>query len=100
MSRDGRLMPPTGNGGSVPDVAVVSASVVCPRVLKGKRFRVPTNRAAAKARLKAALKLRRRKMAIVEHLRRPSKTNCGQINEAEIRSASHEQNGRSAGNQG
>ena len=76
-SRDGRLMPPTGNGASVPGVAVVSASVVCPRMLKGKRFSVPKKRDAAKARLEAALKLRRRKRAIVRHLRRAGKTNRG-----------------------
>src|SRR5882724_11236146 len=66
-------MPPTGSGGSVPDV--VSVSVVCPRVLKGKRFSVPKKRDAAKARLETTLKVRRRKVAIVEHLRRPGKTN-------------------------
>ena len=70
-------MAPAGSGGSVADVAVVAASVVCPRVFKGKRFRVPRKRDAAKARLEAALKLRRRKRAIVRHLRRAGKTNRG-----------------------
>src|SRR5882724_2816275 len=68
-------MPPTGSGSSVPDVAVVSASVVCPRVLKGKRVSVPRKRDAAKARFEATLKVQGRKMATVGHLRRPGKTN-------------------------
>src|SRR5438067_6288120 len=68
-------MLPTGSGASVPDVAVVSVSVVCPRVFKGRKFRVPRKRDAAKARLEATLKMQGRKMATVGYLRRPGKTN-------------------------
>src|SRR5438874_2595702 len=68
-------MPPAGRGASVPDVAVVSASVACPRVLKGKRVSVPKKKDAAKVRLETTLKVQGRKMATVGHLRPPGKTN-------------------------
>src|SRR5437588_12612005 len=90
-------MPPTGSGGSVPDV--VAVSVVCPRVLKGKRFSVPKKRDAAKARLEATLKVQGRKMATVGHLRRPGKTNRALNKRGRTLVSITRARGRSAGNQ-
>ena len=96
-------MPPAGRGASVPDVAIVSASGVCPRVLNGKTFSVPRKRDAARASfgreriLKVNGQRRRATIFMAFACREQANRN---LNKRVRNRVSIRESGRSAGNQG